>query len=114
MAPMGTRDIKIGTILDGMRWMRSCAFSLLSTPSGSTERRARLAELTMATAKARAMAQTYRGKMAPELRLAIGVAEAALRHFGERSGGSGSAGSGDANPKGGKVHPRHATAMIRR
>jgi hypothetical protein len=111
---MGTRDIKIGTILDGMRWMRSCAFSLLSTPSGSPERRARLFELTMATAKARAMAETYRGKMAPELRLAIGVAEAALRHFGERAGEPGSRGSGDKTPKAGKTHPRYATAMIRR
>lgn len=104
---MGTRDLKIGTILDGVRWMRSCAHAVLATPAGSTERRARLAELTMATTRARVIAQEYRGKMAPELRMAIRVAEATLMMLGERKVGEGSTGTDKPD------HPRQAMVRTR-
>ena len=108
---MGTRDLKIGTILDGMKWMRSCAYAVIATPSGSPERRARLAELTMATTRARIMAEDYRGKMAPELRMAIRMAEATLHLLGEKKAGGSSTGSDRPDRP---DHPRQAMARMAR
>lgn len=72
---MAARDIKIGTALDAASWAKGAIFAAATTPPGSPERRRKLDEIALGVARAKQAADSYRGKMAAELRIALSIAE---------------------------------------
>lgn len=78
---MGARDLKIGTILDAAGWSID-ALAATATPAGSPERRAKIVELSGAVQRGKVVAEAYDGKLAPEIRLALRVAEWGLGRLG--------------------------------
>jgi hypothetical protein len=87
---MKARDITMGTVLDAVGWAREAYRAARDTPPGSSERRKKIEELSLAVMVARQKAQEYEGRLAPELRIALLVAEQGLRRMrGEATGASG-------------------------
>lgn len=107
---MGVRDLRLGSVSDALLWLRSAAEALATTPAGSPERAARLAELAEAVRKARVLVNANRGRFAPELRLAVHAAEVLLARV-QKSGAPPPPGDGQpADPatpgQARRVHPR--------
>lgn len=75
---VNARDIRMGTIADAISWVKHTVLVVVATPSGSPERRAKLDELSRATATARKLADGYEGRLSMELKIALRVAEFAL------------------------------------
>ncbi len=104
---VSARNVKMGTVVDAVRWAKHTMLVVIGTPSGSPERRAKLDELVRATARARALADDYKGSLAIELRLALHAAEVGLRRL---QGASVASTSPDEPAKAKKtprkVHPR--------
>ncbi len=106
---MGTKDIKLGTLMGGLAWLRDAALVTLGTPPGSPERRQKLDELSATLGRAKQAAAGYRGKMADELRLGVQAAELGVNRLRRRSSEQEAQESGDKareDGSGERVHPR--------
>jgi hypothetical protein len=105
---MSAKDVKIGTAVDAVTWIKNAIVAAATTPPGSPARRRKLDEIALGIARARQMADGYRGKMAAELRIAVSVAElgvSKLRERGRDDRGRSSEGSDGARARK-RVHPR--------
>lgn len=78
---MSARDVKVGTLIDVLRWLKGAVLVAVGTPSGSPERTAKLDELSLVIQRARQATAGYQGERAPELRAALGVAEITLAYL---------------------------------
>lgn len=107
---MGTKDIKLGTLMGGLAWLRDAALVTLGTPPGSPERRQKLDELSATLGRAKQAAAGYRGKMADELRLGVQAAELGVnrlrRRSTEREAQEGGGDEARESGPGERVHPR--------
>lgn len=107
---MSARNLRVGTILDTLAWVGD-GLAALRTPRGSPQRRAKLEEIGAATTKARIAAESYRGRFAPEVRVALQVAELGVQRARSGWGSPESPGAAhDSRERPRRVHPRHAVA----
>ncbi len=78
---MDYREIKVDSVMKAIKWAKHTLLVVVSTPSGSPERRAKLDELARATSRARELASSYRGKLSTELQVGLQMTEMALARF---------------------------------
>ncbi len=78
---MGARDVTIGAIFDGARWLKGAIDVARQTPPGSDERMAKLNQLAIATSRARVMADASGGKVSAGIGIALRAAELGIDYL---------------------------------
>jgi hypothetical protein len=96
---VSVQDVRLGSVAEGLSWLRAAVKAVTSTPEGSPERQARLAELARAVARARETVSARGGRFRSELLVALAAADVLLRRL------AGPASTPPA-PKPARVNPR--------